>query len=172
MQQTKYQGNYITVTEEVINNHIYERVRLRAGVHVIPVRDNKVLFMHEHRTHEHKPRWKLVSGWCDKDNTTPLLHAQEELAEELGMQAGYWEELYNTIAPGATVDPNTYYFLCRDISELDTKIINPDHGCEVLGYRWMNSHDVYTALNAGEMWMDDSALAALRVLHNEEKNQV
>jgi len=33
LSEIKYQDKYITVTEEYISNHVYERAQLRVGVH-------------------------------------------------------------------------------------------------------------------------------------------
>lgn len=171
MQHKKYVGKYITVTEEDINGHTYERATLRPGVHVIPIQDNKILFMNESRIHENGSRWKLVSGWCDKVDLSPLDHAKEELAEELGMQADNWEMIYDTNAPGATLNPHTYYFTCSNVTHIQEHIHNPDHGCEVLGHKWFGFQEILDAVAGGVMWMDDSALAALVVLHNQQKNK-
>lgn len=62
MREIKYKGNYMEVSEENIDGHIYERVKLLPGVIVIPVRDGEILFMREFRKHENISRIKLVSG--------------------------------------------------------------------------------------------------------------
>ncbi len=170
MEKIIYQGNYISVSEQSIDGHIYERASLRPGVHVVPIKDDKVLFMKEYRTHEGIVRFKLVSGWCDKEGKTALDHAQEELAEELGMEAETWEEFHCSNAPGATVNPNTTYFICRNLKTLEHKPENPDTGCRVLEHEWMDVEAIYACLNNKTMWIDDSALVALLALYNI-KNQ-
>lgn len=55
-----YEGNYIRVTEEVINDHTFERAHFRPGVHVLPFRDNKLLLIREYRHHEGGSRWKFI----------------------------------------------------------------------------------------------------------------
>ncbi|MCI5050689.1 MAG: NUDIX domain-containing protein [Candidatus Pacebacteria bacterium] len=171
MKEIKYQGNYLTLSEEVINNHVYERVSLRPGVHVMPVKNEKILLMHEYRPHEKKSRWKLVSGWVDKEHMSPLDHAKEELAEEVGMQAKNWSELYNTHFPNATINGNTYYFLCSEVSELEIKIENPDIGAEVHGYDWFDLDTIFHYLNEGKIWPDDSTLAMIWYLTNQKNKK-
>jgi len=166
MKEIKYQGNYITVTEEEINGHIYERAQLREGVRVIPIQNNKVLLMSEFRPHEKDYRWKLVSGWCDKEKRSPLEHAQEELAEELGMQAENWKEFFNSILPNATLSPSTHYFLCENISELEEKVENPDVGADINGHDWFSFDEIFHLINEGKMWPDDATMVVLWHLYN------
>lgn len=168
MKQTVYEGKYIEVSEERIHNHVYERASLRPGVHVVPVQDNKVLLIQEERTHEDTPRWKVVSGWCDKDEKNPLAHAQEELAEEANMEAGYWEEVYQAIIPNATINPNARYFVCKDLTELSYQHPNPDENCEVLDKQWFSINEIFELLNRKEAWLDHSMAVVLWVLYNQK----
>lgn len=169
MRKNVYKGRYITVSEELIGDHVYERMELLPGVHILPIRDDKILLMNEYRSHEKGSRWKLVTGWCDKSEKTPLDHAKEELAEELGMQAETWVEFFDGSVPNATVNGNTKYFLCKDISELDEKIENPDLGCVVNGYKWFDYHQVFELINQGKMYPGASSMIALWCLYNESK---
>lgn len=168
MKQIKYKGKYITTSEEKINGHTYERTELIPNVHVMPVRDNKILLMNEYRNHEKDSRWKLITGWCEKENKNPLEHAQEELAEEVGMQAEYWEEIFDASVPNGTINRNTKYFLCKNISSLDQKIKNPDTGI-VIDYNWFNIEDIFSMIEAKKIWPGQSILIALLCLRNLEK---
>jgi len=163
MKQIKYRGNYITTSEEEINGHIYERTELIPNVHILPVRDNKILLMHEFRTHEKSSRWKLITGWAEKPGKSLLEHAQEELAEEVGMVAKHWEEFFNASVPNATVNLNTHYFLCKDISELEQKIENPDNG-EVLDYDWFDYKEIFELIQTHKIWPGESILIAILYL--------
>lgn len=169
MKQVRYQGNYIAISEELINGHTYERTALMSNVHVMPIRDNKILLMNEFRTHEESARWKLITGWAEKPGKSLLEHAVEELAEEVGMQAGYWKEFFNSAAPNATVNLNTHYFVCKDIAKLKEKIPNPDSS-EVLGYDWFSYDEIFALINAGKMWPGESSMIALWYLYNLENN--
>ena len=170
MKKTTYQGKYITTSEEEIDGHIYERTELMENIHVLPIKDNKILLMKEFRTHEKGHRWKLVSGWCDKNGKTPLEHAKEELAEEIGMQARQWDELFHSNVPNATVNLNTHYFICTDVSELETKIKNPDSSA-VLDYKWFTFNQIFTLIQDKKMWPGESTMVALLCLYNS-KNPV
>lgn len=72
MRKNVFEGKYLTMSTEDINGHIYERVNMRAGVRVVPVEDDKILFIKEYRQHEQKSRLKLIGGWVDKKDKTPL----------------------------------------------------------------------------------------------------
>ncbi len=163
-----YQGKYIKITEEEIHGHTYERTSLLPNVHVLPIRDNKILLMNEYRTHEKSSRWKLISGWCDKENKKPLDHAQEELAEEVGMQAEYWEEFFDGSSENATVNYNTHYFVCKNISELPEKIESPDSG-EVLDYDWFRLDQIFDMINQGKIWPGASTMVAVWYLYNAQR---
>lgn len=171
MKQIIYQGKYITTSEEEINGHIYERTELIPNVHVLPIRDNKILLMNEFRTHEKSSRWKLVTGWAEKKGKTLLEHAQEELAEEVGMQAKSWKEFFDASVPHATVNLNTHYFVCTDISELAEKIDNPDVGCIVNKYDWFTFGQIFELINNGKMFPDESSMIALWYLYSHNKKQ-
>ena len=165
MKQIKYKGKYIETSEEKIHTHTYERTALIPNVHVLPIRDNKILLINEFKTHEKKARWKLVTGWAEKTNKNLLEHAQEELAEEVGMKADLWKEFFNADTPNGTVNLNTHYFVCRNISILDHKIENPDTG-EVLGFEWFTYEDIWMMINEGLMYPEQSTLVALWYLRS------
>jgi len=168
MKSIKYKGSYITTSEEEINGHIYERTELMSNVHVLPIRGNKILLMNEFRTHEKKSRWKLITGWCDKEGKSSLEHAQEELAEEVGMQAEHWEEIFYANVPHATVNLNTHYFVCTEISELEEKIDNPDTG-EVLDYAWFDFNEIFNLIDQKKIWPGQSTMIAVSYLYNLNK---
>lgn len=168
MKHIKYQGKYITTSEEEINGHVYERTELIPNVHVLPIRDSKILLMNEFRTHEKTSRWKLITGWAEKEGKTLVEHAQEELAEEVGMQAENWEEFFDGSAPNATVSLNTHYFICTDISELDEKVNNPDTSI-VLEYDWFSYEEIFELINVGKMYPDESSMIALWYLYSKKK---
>lgn len=168
MKQIKYQGKYIITTEENIEGHVYERMELIPNVHVLPIREDKILLMNEYRTHEKNSRWKLVTGWAEKPGVSLVQHAKEELAEEVGMQAKHWEEFFDASVPNATINLNTHFFVCKEISNLQDKVENPDGG-EVLGYDWFTYEQIFEMLNKGRMWPGGSTMIALWYLYNLKK---
>jgi len=164
MKEIKYQGKYISVTEEDINNHVYERVEVKEGVQVFPYKEGKILLIKELRTHEKQARWKFVSGMCDKEGKTPLEHAQEELAEEASMIAESWEEIYSSSVPFATINPNVHFFVCTDVRELSVSIENPDTSI-VIEKRWFTFEELFQLMNTKEIWLDDVLMVAVWYLY-------
>ncbi len=126
MKRIIYTGNYLKLSEENINNHIYERVMIRNGVRVIPIKDNKILFIKEYKPHENKSSIKLISGWMDKEQKSPLLTAKEELIEEVSMQADKWNLFYKYDSTNSTVEETVFYFTAKKITTLE-KQDNPDN---------------------------------------------
>ncbi len=167
-EETKYSGKYLTITEEQIGSHIYERVILKEGVRVYPIQEGKLLLIKEFRTHEGKARWKIVSGWIDKEGKSTLEIAQEELAEETGLQAEHWDEFYVYDTMGATVSTRIPCYIATGISELPEKIENPDND-EILEMRWVNLDELYGLIDAQEMFWDDETIACIQALRLHAK---
>ncbi len=168
MRRIVYQGNYITVSEEEISGHLYERVSLRDGVHIIPYDEEKgILLIREYRVHEKGERWKFVSGWVDKKGKSLLEHAKEELAEELGLQAGKWTLLYQEKNKNATCSTSLHVYLCEEISPLKEKSKNPDSG-EILEMKWFNFQDFFHLIQRGNIRNPGAFLVALVSLLQKE----
>jgi len=126
MRKTIYQGKYITMSTETIANHIYERVTLRPGIKIIPIKNNKILFIKEYRQHEKSSRLKLVSGWVDKKNKSVLKIAKDELREEASYQAKKWSLFHTRQTPNQTIESHTDYFLAKGLTKLPQQK-NPDN---------------------------------------------
>lgn len=172
MKETRYEGNYIQVSEEVIDGHTYERALLRPGVHVIPYRnDGKIMLMHESRAHETSPRWKLVSGWIDKDSKTDLEHAIEELAEEVGHTAQTWIKLPRMDDNNFTVSFQADFFVCTDLEKIENPPLNPDQGCTVLGYDWFTFDEIFDMMHDGKILKDNTILVALSYMREQPKKK-
>ncbi len=166
-----YQGRYITVTEEQIHKHCYERVHLRSGVQIIPFRDNHILLIREYRVHEGRERWKLVSGWIDKEEKTPQEIAQEELAEEVGMRAEKWTLWKTHDTHGQTIGTTTYYFIAQEIETITQAPENPDHD-EVREMRWVSQGAFQRLLRTQQVMWDTSALYVLQFFlqHHQKRS--
>ncbi len=125
MRKIIYKGKYLTMSTEKIGKHLYERVTMRAGVAVLPIKDNKILFIREYRLHEKKSSLKLLSGWIDKKGMSPLQIAQEELREEISMKADKWRLFYKYDTKNYTVEETKTYFIAEDLQQLPPQE-NPD----------------------------------------------
>ncbi len=160
-----YEGRYITVTEETIDYHTYERMYLRPGIVVLPVNQRKILLILEDRVHEVEPRWKLVSGWMDKDGLDDLEIAQEELAEEVGMASDQWEKLPFCGRSRNTLNVPIAYFAAHNPYHLSNPPQNPDNDV-VLERKWVDFAMYNNLLDDGAVMWDRDALYALKFLES------
>jgi 8-oxo-dGTP pyrophosphatase MutT (NUDIX family) len=125
MEKLVYNGNIIKVTEEKINDIVWERAYLPDGVIIFPLTsEGKILLVKERRPHETPPlRIKPVSGILERDKGTPEENAQRELQEEVGLKASQMELLWKLQSTG-TVTSSQYFFIARDL--IPSKLPNPD----------------------------------------------
>ena len=125
MRKNVFEGKYITVSVEEVGGHKYERVTLRGGIRVLPVKDNKILFIKEYRQHEKQSRLKLIGGWMDKEGKASLEIALEELREEASFSAKTWDLFYTYNTPNQTIEEHVDYFVASNLTQL-SKQNNPD----------------------------------------------
>ena len=165
MRKIIFQGKYLTLTVEEINGHLYERVRLRPGLKIIAENQGKFLFIKEFRTHEKAARWKLVSGWLDKEGKTPLEVAQEELREEVSYRANKWKLFYRRQTPNHTIELDTYYFVAQDLATLPPQT-NPDSD-RVEKIAWLTAEEIKQKLRQREIDWDEDMAVMLMYLEEE-----
>ena len=169
MRKIIYQGKYLTMSTEDIDGHIYERVTLRPGVKILAVQDDKILFIKEYRAHEKSARWKLVTGWVDKENKTTLQIAKEELQEEASYQAKNWELFYHLQTTGGTVEVDTSYFIAKDLQQLPPQN-NPDNDI-VQEKKFLTKQEIIQKMQQKEIiWEDDMAVVWM-YFENFKRNQ-
>lgn len=163
MRKVVFEGKYITASTEEVDGHTYERVTLRAGIRVLPVKDDMILFIKEYRKHEQQSRLKLIGGWVDKREKNSLEIAQEELREEVSMSAKKWELFYTYNTPNQTIEENVDYFIARDLKKLSQQK-NPDSDIieEVV---FLSREDVMEKLMKKEILWDKDMVAVLLFFH-------
>lgn len=125
MEKLVYKGNIIRVTEEKLNDIVWERAYLPDGVIIFPITDEgKILLVKENRPHESPPvRIKPVSGILEYHKGSPEENAQRELQEEIGFKAAEMELLWKLQGTG-TVTSGQYFFIAKRLSL--SKLPNPD----------------------------------------------
>ncbi|MFA5584249.1 MAG: NUDIX hydrolase, partial [Bacteriovoracaceae bacterium] len=116
MQKEVYKGQIIRVTEEEMNNAIWERCFVPDGVIVFPITDEgKIVLIEEVRPHETPNiRLKPVSGILEPDLGTPLENAQREMQEEVGYRAEKLTPLL-TINSSGTINSSQYFFVAENL---------------------------------------------------------
>ena len=126
MRRIIHQGKYLTMSTEEIDGHLYGRVTERPGIAVLPIKNDKVMFIKEYRPHEGKSSLKLLGGWMDKEDKTTLEIAQEELREEASMKAEKWKLFYEYDTTNFTIEEKKSYFIAENLQKLPPQN-NPDN---------------------------------------------
>ena len=158
MEEIKYQGKFIKVTEEKIEDNIWERVYLQNGVQVFAIdHDNKFLLVEEKRPHEiHPTRLKFVTGLMDDNETDPLLTANRELQEEIGYKAQDLKIINHRHTSG-TLNNHFYQILAKDL--VPSKIPNPDGEDTIVKIHRFSMTEIKLLLGHGKLPWDMAALA-------------
>ena len=163
MEKTVYQGNIVKVTEEKIDEIVWERVYLPDGVIILPVTDEgKILLIQEKRPHENPPvRLKAVSGILEHDKGSPEENAQRELQEEIGLKATFLEPLL-TLKGNGTINSTQYYFVARGL--VKSKLPNPDGEDTILSVEAFTPDEIRQKLKNGELKWSNSTLGILKLI--------
>lgn len=121
---TRYTGSFLTVTEEVIGDQLFERAYLRGAEIIFPINDDgKIILILEERPHETpKLRLKPVTGFFE-DGLTWQENVQKELQEEIGYKAGELE-LIKEVSITGSFNMNKRIVLARNLTP--SKLPNPD----------------------------------------------
>lgn len=145
----KYQGNFLKVVEQEIENHIWEKVFLPSAVVIFPVNEKgEILLIEEYRPHELvTKRLKLVTGHIEKGEDI-LLCSNRELQEEVGFRANLLENFYTYHSSG-TVNSELHFILARDL--IPSKLPNPDGEHTIIGYKFYPLEDIPRMLKSGEL---------------------
>ena len=78
---------------------------------------------------------EIPAGKLDVDGEPPLQTARRELAEEVGVQAAHWEELYAFFTSPGFSDERVWLFLATELTDLDGGA-TPDDGERIAAERW------------------------------------
>ena len=124
MESVEWQGKFVKVTTEVINNQVWERAYIPSGLVIFPITaEGKIIVIRERRLHETPPvRLKMVTGMLDA-GSDPAENANRELQEEVGYRAGTMIPFWEYRSTG-TVNAVTHFFVAKDLEK--NKLPNPD----------------------------------------------
>lgn len=163
MEKEVYKGQIIRVTEEKIDNIVWERAYLPDGVIIFPITDEgKIILIKEKRPHENPPvRIKPVSGILEHDKGTPEENAQREMQEEIGLKASELELLWSMKGSG-TITHNQYFFIGRGL--VPSKLPNPDGEEVILELIEFAPQELYQAVLNNELKWSMSTLGIFRLL--------
>ena len=162
MEITKYEGKFIKVTEQEIDNAIWERAYIQSGVQVFPLtKEGKVYLIEERRPHEVNPiRLKFVTGLMDKEGEDPLETANREMQEEIGFKANHLEILMHRQSSG-TINQHFYQVIATDLTPL--KIPNPDGEETIVSIKAYSIDEVIDFFESGKIKWGIDALAIYRI---------
>lgn len=146
MEEVKYQGQFIKVTEEKIGENIWERAYLHSGVMIYPVtKEGKIIMIEEKRPHEtSKLRLKFVTGLLDKEGEDPKYTANRELQEEVGLKSQKLTLLLNRRSSG-TLNNNLYLYIAEDL--IPSKIPNPDGEDTIVSIKEFTIDEIFNMLD-------------------------
>lgn len=119
-----YNGRFIQVKEQSIDNYLWEKVYLPSSLVVFPItEDKKVILIEEYRPHESQPsRLKFITGHLESGEDV-LRSANREMQEEIGLKANHLKQIYHHKSSG-TLNSNFYMIWASDL--IPSKIPNPD----------------------------------------------
>lgn len=168
MEETKYNGRFIRVTEESIDSHTWERVYLPSGVIILPIDENgKILMIEEKRPHEaSKSRLKFVSGHLEMGEDV-LETANRELQEEVGLKASKLEIFYENHSSG-TVNNSLYFVTAQDLSA--SKLPNPDGEDTIISTQKYDIDEIITMFLEDKIRLGLTAAALFKLKHNRNIN--
>jgi 8-oxo-dGTP pyrophosphatase MutT (NUDIX family) len=171
MEETKYCGKFMKVTEETIDGVVWERVYVGDGVQIFPITDEgKIFLIEEKRPHEKKPiRLKFVTGLMDKEGEDPLETANRELQEEIGYKAAKLEILIHREATG-TINNNFYQVIATGLSE--SKLPNPDGEDTIVSLKAYSIDEIIELLNDEKLPWSMGALAIFKIREMILKNKI
>jgi 8-oxo-dGTP pyrophosphatase MutT (NUDIX family) len=165
MENFKYKGSIIEVSEEEIGGIVWERAYLPHGVIIFPItEEGKIILIEEKRPHENPPsRIKPVSGILELDKGSALENAQRELQEEIGLKALDLQELMVLDSTG-TVNSRQYFYVGRNL--VKDKLPNPDGEDIILRTIELTPSELKEKLFNGELKWSLSTLGIFKLLES------
>jgi 8-oxo-dGTP pyrophosphatase MutT (NUDIX family) len=162
MEQVKYEGKYMKITEEMIDGNNWERCYLRDGVIVYVIdNDGKFILIREKRPHEiDKIRLRFVAGHLE-EGLSVLENANKEMREEIGLRANKLEKFFELKSSG-TVNNSVSFVIAKDLVE--DPIPNPDGDVIVAIEKYTYDELMQKILN-DEMRWSTAVLGFLRLHH-------
>ncbi len=168
MEEIKYQGKYMKVTEEVIEGINWERCYLRDGVIIYAVdEDGKFILIREKRPHESEYiRLRFPAGHLE-EGLSIIENANKELREEIGLRAKKMEMFFQLKSSG-TVN-NTVSFVLAEELVLDP-LLNPD-GDVIVSIERFTYDELMSKILNDELRWSTAVLGFLRLHHFKKLKQ-
>lgn len=133
---------------------------------VFPYHHKKILIIEEYRKDWDANMWKFVSGGMDKPHLNSLQTAQEELAEEIKMEAKEWSLYHQFGRKFSSV--NMFYFIANNPQLMANPIPNPDEDDIIVDQKWVNLEELWEMIDTKEIIWKESVLVAVNFLRSQE----
>lgn len=125
-------------------------------------KNKKILLIKEYRKQYNKEIWKFVSGGMDKPHLDAEQTAQEELAEEIKMEAKDWSLFHKFDKLFSSV--NIYYYVAENPNLMEVPIDNPDEEDIIVDQKWVNLDELWQMVDEKELIWKESVLVAINFL--------
>ena len=132
---------------------------------LFPYHEKKILLIKEYRKDQDIEIWKFVSGGMDKPHLNSLKTAQEELAEEIKMEANKWS-LYHQFDK-AFSSVNIYYYIAYHPKLMKIPIENPDEDDVIVDQKWVNLEELWNMIDNHDLIWKESVLVAINFLRSQ-----
>jgi ADP-ribose pyrophosphatase len=161
MEEIKYQGKFIKVSEIQLDEHTWEKVYLPNGVMIFPLNEKgEILIIEEKRPHEKTPtRLKFVSGHLE-DGEEVLETANRELQEEVGFKASELRIFHEHHSSG-TVNNSLYFVLAKGLTP--SKLPNPDGEDTILDIQYHSLEKIKLMLFSEQIPFNFPALGIFKL---------
>ncbi|MCK5853973.1 MAG: NUDIX hydrolase [Sulfurovaceae bacterium] len=136
---------------------------------LFPYHDKKILVIKEYRKDQDAEMWKFVSGGMDKPHLNSLQTAQEELAEEIKMEAKEWSLYHQFDKRFSSV--NIYYYIANDPTLMEHPIDNPDEDDVIVDQKWVDLKELWEMVDSHELIWKESVLVAINFLREQGEKQ-
>jgi 8-oxo-dGTP pyrophosphatase MutT (NUDIX family) len=112
-----------------------EKVWHPGAVGILPLDDTHVWLTRQPREAAGLPRsLEIPAGKRDVDGEPPLQTAKRELVEEIGKQAGAWEQIKVFYTSPGFSDERVWWYLARDLSDAPDAEPDPGERIEIVAW--------------------------------------
>jgi ADP-ribose pyrophosphatase YjhB (NUDIX family) len=165
-----YIGNYVSVAEDEINGHVFEKVYIGDGIVIFPfVANGKILLIKEKRLHENPPcRLKVITGFYEYDQSFEE-NVNRELQEEVGKKANSIIK-YITLKNTGTINHTKYFAIACNLE--DSKLANPDGEDTITEIIPMAIEEIYNCIMTDKIRIDDISGVLLKLIHDLKNQEI
>lgn len=172
--ELKYDNPWISLTEHKVlnaagNDGIYGVVHFKnIAIGIIPLdEDNNTWLVGQYRFPLNKYSWEICEGGGKLD-VDPLISAERELFEELGIKAKSWEKIMDMHLSNSVSDEVGIIYLVKDLEYFEPE---PDED-EILELKKIHINEAYEMVMKGEITDSLSVAGILKTKILIDNNQL